>query len=86
MSADLAQARIDVAVLKSELSAQKRDIDELKAMVVSLSKQAQSISDTLSEARGGWRALMFMGGAGAAAGGAFVAFLDQLIKFKTGAG
>jgi len=52
-----------------------RDFGRLEQQVASLSQQVATLQETLAainttlnEAKGGWRALMMLGGAGAAAG------------------
>lgn len=70
-----------VSALQSQVDAMNdrmidpREFGRLEQEVKQLSKQMeamqttlQSISTTLNEAKGGWRALMLLGGAGAAAG------------------
>lgn len=62
-----------------------RDIGQLQARVAGLEAQmAQQLKilaemqRTLSEARGGWRALMWLGGAGAALGAAVTSLVTWL--------
>jgi len=78
----LDEAMIDpqeFGALKAEVQAQRRDLDRI---AVALEKLAGSVSDlqtTMNEARGGWRAVAFVGGIGATAGGA-IAWAVQHIK------
>lgn len=59
--------------LETQMTSVLADFHEMKADI-------RAIRDTLQEARGGWRALMFVGGAGAAFGGAVVKFLPLVFK------
>jgi hypothetical protein len=65
----LVQAQIDVARLESEVAHLTKAVDELKVSQAQMARALADIQRTLSEASGGWRMLMLMGGAGAAAGG-----------------
>lgn len=76
----LTEARINIAQLQAKVEAQGREIGELKAMVQAMAEQLNQVAGTLTEARGGWRALMLLGGAGAAFGGAFTWILDHLLR------
>ena len=66
----LVQAQIDVARLESEVSHLTKIVEELKVSNAQLVKALTEIQRTLDEARGGWRTLMWVGGAAASAGGA----------------
>lgn len=56
-----------------------REIKEaLKVHTASVDARLTKIESTLSEARGGWRVIMWIGGAGAALGTAFGAALVKL--------
>ena len=65
----LVQAQIDIGKLETEVAHLTKSVDELKASNGQLVKAINDIQRTLDEASGGWRMLMLMGGAGAAAGG-----------------
>jgi len=65
----LVQAQIDIGKLETEVNHLTKSVDELKASNTQLVKALSDIQRTLDEASGGWRMLMLMGGAGAAAGG-----------------
>jgi hypothetical protein len=65
----LVQAQIDIGKLETEVAHLTRSVDELKTSNAKLIETLGSIQRTLDEASGGWRMLMLMGGAGAAAGG-----------------
>lgn len=67
----LNQAHIDIAVLKSELANLRREVDDLKTAVDKLTETLVLVNLTLSEARGGWKFMMLLGG-GAATFGSFL--------------
>ena len=56
-------------------------VKTLQAGQTYLRESLQRIQETLSEARGGWRVLMWIGGSAAAAGLAIGTFFDHLIAF-----
>lgn len=66
----LAQAQVDIGKLETEVSHLRKDVAELKTMVQSLTANLAQVQTQLSEAKGGWRALMLMGGAASALGAA----------------
>lgn len=55
------QAQIDIGILQTQMM-------ELRIGQAGMVEQLKSIQTTLSEARGGWRVLMMLGGVGAALG------------------
>lgn len=67
----LQQAHVDIAVLKTIVESQAKQIDTLILQLREVNQKLGHIETTLSEARGGWRALMLVGGASAAVGSAF---------------
>lgn len=74
----LVQARIDIAALQTQVEHQGREIGELKAMIQTLGTKLDSVANTLSEARGGWKLMMALGGAGATFGAGFVWLAQHL--------
>lgn len=74
----LTQARIDIAALKAQSDAQGREIGELKAAIFSMSQKLDSVANTLTEAKGGWKLMMALGGAGATFGALFVWFVQHI--------
>lgn len=56
------------------------DMDKLVADMEDMKKTLNAISQTLSEARGGWKVLMLVGGAGGALG----AIILQAIHYLAG--
>lgn len=59
----LTDAQITIARLETEIA-------HLQRSVTALSDKLDSIQDMLAEARGGWRAMMWIGGAAASIGAA----------------
>ena len=68
----LTEAQIDIAVLKSELAA-------IKVKQTQIEEKLDMVLEKLSEARGGWRTLMWLGGAAAALGGLITWVLTHTI-------
>lgn len=68
----LTRARVDIAQLEVTVAS-------LSTQVAELTRTVNALRDQLTEARGGWRALMLLGGASATLGGA-VTFVLQHIK------
>ena len=65
---------------QERLAVVENDVNHLTADVAEIKTDVKAIRGTLAEARGGWKMLMLMGGAGAAAGGALVKFAPALFK------
>lgn len=57
------QHAIDIAVMRAEMAHRDEQLDKLTAAVKTLSDKVDTISATLTEAKGGWRMLMMVGGA-----------------------
>jgi hypothetical protein len=77
----LVQAQIDIGKLETEVAHLTGAVNDLKASNKALGEQLAAIQRTLSEASGGWRMLMLMGGAGAAAGG-FISWALTNLRWK----
>jgi prefoldin subunit 5 len=75
---DVHQANLDIAVLKAELSHLRRDVDLLAGAVERLTAALNNVNTTMSEARGGWRMMMLLGGASATFGGLLTWLLQHL--------
>ena len=68
------QAQIDIGVLQTQMT-------ELRYGQAAMVEQLKNIQTTLSEAKGGWKALMVLGGCGAAFGSA-IAYILQHFPFR----
>jgi prefoldin subunit 5 len=70
---ELATHASDIAHLQSDMDKMAADMEEIK-------KTLASINSTLSEAKGGWRVLMLVGGASGALGAGFMQILHWWSK------
>ena len=82
--ATYSQESVRIAVLENQVNTLKGENAELKATLGkvfekldTLSTTVNNINSTLSEARGGWKMLMLVGGASATLGGAITAFAQH---------
>ena len=71
---DQIQTARELATHAADIVHLQSDMDKLVASVAVMQKTLTDIDKTLSEAKGGWKMLLAVGGAGGAAG----AFLVQL--------
>lgn len=55
-----------------------QDMDRMAAAMSKMQGDVGTIKDTLAEARGGWRVLMLIGGAGGALGAAITQLLHKV--------
>lgn len=79
---DLANARIDIARLETELGHLSATISELKSSNTSMAIKLDDVLRQLAEAKGGWRTLMWLGGASASAG-SLITWGLQHFKFSS---
>lgn len=68
------ETAIALAVLKTEFAHMKATLDDVKYANQRQSEQIDKILQTMNEAKGGWRALLFVGGAAGTIGG-FIAWV-----------
>lgn len=61
------QLAVDVGVLKKEMEAVTNALADMKRVNEKQSEKLDKIVDQLSEAKGGWRTMMWLGGAFATA-------------------
>ena len=66
------EMQIAQAVLSEKLARMQADIEAVTVAITQLTVTLSNINITLSEAKGGWRMLMVVGGAGAALGSGIV--------------
>lgn len=62
------QNAVDIARLQENVKHLTEGMDRLTKIVERLSDDVEAISKTLTEAKGGWRMLMLMGGAAGSVG------------------
>ena len=62
----------ELATHASDIAHLQNDMDKLVASVAAMQKTLSDIEKTLSEARGGWKVLMLVGGASGALGAMLV--------------
>ena len=65
--------------VKGQLGALKSELDDVKRKQTSMDAKLDMVLDKLSEAKGGWRLLMLLGGAGATLGGLITWALNHSI-------
>lgn len=66
----LTRARVDIAALEVQVASMSTQLAELTRTV-------NALRDQLTEAKGGWRALMLLGGASATLGGVVTTVLQH---------
>lgn len=76
----LSQAHIAIAVLETKVEAQAKEIERLTLIVERMASKLDTVASTLTEARGGWRAMMLLGGAGATFGGLLTWAFEHLLR------
>jgi hypothetical protein len=76
----LATARIDIARLEVEVGHLTRSMAELSESNLQLTAKLDQMLLTLSEARGGWKTLMVVGGAASTVGAALTWLMQHLPK------
>lgn len=74
----LVQAQIDIGRLEAEVAHMTAIVAELKASNKKMSEKLDEIVAVLAEARGGWRTMMWMGGAAASLGAALSWFATHI--------
>jgi hypothetical protein len=78
----LTQARIDIVALEVQVETIGREVGDLKDGMKELVATINGMRDQITEARGGWRVLMAIGGASATAGG-FIAWAAEHLFNRT---
>jgi prefoldin subunit 5 len=68
----------ELAVHETEIKHLQADMDRLITEMESIKSTLNAINSTLSEARGGWRVLMMVGGAGGALGAVVTQYAHKL--------
>lgn len=68
----LQQAHIDIAVMKRDIEDLRAAQAELRSIITKMFDKLDMMNETLVSAKGGWRLMMALGGAGATFGAIFV--------------
>lgn len=68
MSEDAINTARELATHAADIAHLQRDMDKMSADMEEIKKCLASINNTLSEAKGGWRILMLIGGAAGTVG------------------
>lgn len=69
----------ELAVHETEIKHLQADMDKLVADMDDIKKTLNNINNTLAEAKGGWKVLMMLGGAGGVLGSAVTYFVQNWI-------
>ena len=69
MQPPITQDSLQIARLEERMQTMTRDMEAQTAQLLAMQEQLKKVLETLAEARGGWRTLVWLGGACAAAGG-----------------
>jgi prefoldin subunit 5 len=72
MSDEAIQTARELATHAADIEHLQRDMDKLVASVAEMQKTLSGIDKTLSEAKGGWRVLVGVAGAGGVLGAGFM--------------
>ena len=75
------EMQVAQAVTAEKIARMQLDIEELSVSIHQLNQTLMDISVTLSEAKGGWKMLMVVGGAGCAIGSG-IGYLTHLFGGK----
>ena len=67
----------ELAVHETEIKHLQADMDRLVADMDDIKNTLNNINTTLAEARGGWKVLMMLGGAGGVLGSSVTYFIQQ---------
>lgn len=77
----LTEAQIDIAVLKTNMETMAREMSALQKDLLEVRDTLDEVKVLLSEAKGGWRMMMLLGGSGATLGGA-ISWIANHVTFK----
>jgi prefoldin subunit 5 len=79
-SEELTKARLDIARLEVQVAHLTASTARLEGSNQQLTEKLDQVLLTLSEARGGWKTLMVVGGAASAVGGLITWVMQHLFK------
>lgn len=77
---ELTEARINIGRLQTEVSHLSQGMDDLQESNKQLTAKLDQVLLTLSEARGGWRTLMLVGGAASSVGAGLAWAIQHFAK------
>ncbi len=77
---ELTEARINIGRLQVQVDHLTQGVEDLQASNKQLTDKLDQVLLALSEARGGWRTLMLVGGAASTAGGLIAWVVSHFIK------
>lgn len=77
---ELTEARLNIARLQVQVDHLTQGVEELQASNRQLTDKLDQVLLALSEARGGWRTLMLVGGAASTVGGLIAWFVSHFIR------
>lgn len=81
MSDEYTKDSLQIARLEERMATMDRDLKEQTRQLIELHQQLAQVLETLSEARGGWRTLMWLAGVSSSAGG-LVTWALMNLQFK----
>ena len=81
MTEDAIQTARELATHASDIKHLQDDMDKVLESIKTMQATLTAIDKTLSEAKGGWRMLMLVGGAGGAVG-SFLTYLASALPSK----
>lgn len=79
MSDDITRDSIQIARLEERMQTLARDLESQTEQMGAMRAQLEQVLTALSEARGGWRTLMLLGGAAAGAGSLMTLAINHLV-------
>jgi predicted RNase H-like nuclease (RuvC/YqgF family) len=74
----------DIGRLEGEVQALARTVDRLSEKLEETNRHVSAINNTLAEAKGGWRMLVWLAGASGSIGAA-LSYLASLLTLRVGA-
>lgn len=74
---ELAVHETEIKHMQADMDRLVQDMEDLKKNIKEIENTLNSINTTLAEARGGWRVLMMLGGAGGVLGSALTYVVNQ---------
>lgn len=77
---ELTEARINIARLETEVTHLTASVAELKVGQADMTEKLDAVLTQLSEAKGGWKTLMLVGGAASSMGAGLTWLLNHLPK------